>query len=135
MKRKTFSRVLVLAISLAISTPDRATRADIKTPLFEEAFSFSLGDYWWENHLSVGDVDGDRRRDMVLMATARSGTNGPPWQYQSRAILLRTGTNGTFTDSVISNYPNQFPASLARRARIESLPRGLAGHGKQCGSS
>src|SRR5436309_12746885 len=68
MKRKTSS--LVLVIAFAIATVSRTFGADIDPPrFFQETFSFPLGDYWCENHLSVADVDGDGRQDIVLMAT------------------------------------------------------------------
>lgn len=43
-------------------------------PRQEETFVFPLGGYWCENHLSVADLDGDGRKDIVLMTTARGGT-------------------------------------------------------------
>ena len=42
------------------------------------------------------------------MATGLSETNGPPWHYQCRAILLHAEADGTFTDSVITNFPGQY---------------------------
>jgi hypothetical protein len=107
MKRQTSS--LVLVIGFAIATVSRTSGADIDPPrFFQETFSYPLGDYWCENHLSVADIDGDGRQDIVLMATGLSETNGPPWQYRCRAILLHAEADGTFTDSVITNFPGQY---------------------------
>jgi len=77
-------------------------------PFFDEVFSFPLQDYWCENHLSVADVDADGLQDIVLMATGLATTNGPPWSYRCRAILLHAEKDGTFTDSVITNFPGQY---------------------------
>jgi len=107
MKRKPPRFVLVAACVTA--TLSCAAAADTNPPpFFQEAFSFPLGEYWCENHLSVADVDGDGRQDIVLMATALSDPNGPPWQYTCRAILLRAGPDGAFTDSVITNFPGRY---------------------------
>ena len=42
------------------------------------------------------------------MATALADTNGPPWSYLARAILLRVGPDGSFSDSVITNFPGRY---------------------------
>src|SRR6266516_2246378 len=78
------------------------------TPSCQEVFFFPLQDYWCENHVSVADVDGDGLKDIVLMATSLSETSGPPWHYQCRAILHHAEKNGSFTDSVITNFPGQY---------------------------
>jgi len=96
--------ILVLGVT-AITNSALAANAPAN---FEETFSYSLGNYWCENHLSVADMDGDGRTDIVLMATALAQTNGPPWSYLSRAILLRAAGDGSFTDSVITNYPGRY---------------------------
>jgi len=107
MKQK--SSCLVLMAACAIVALSRASAAATNpAPFFQESFSFPLGDDWCENHLGVADVDGDGRRDIVLMATALAGTNGPPWQYQCRAILLHAEPDGSFSDSVITNFPGRY---------------------------
>ena len=107
MKRITFN--LVLTAACAIAALSRASAADLNPPpIFQEAFSFPLGDYWCENHLSVADMDGDGRKDIVLMATGLASTNGPPWQYRCRAILLHAEPDGSFTASVITNFPGRY---------------------------
>ncbi len=106
MKPRTPSFLLVAAG--AIAALSHASAAITNPPLFEESFSYSLQNYWCENHLSVADMDGDGRKDIVLMATALANTNGPPWSYLSLAILLRAEQNGSFTDSVITNYPERY---------------------------
>ena len=75
---------------------------------FEEVFSFELGNYWCENHLDVADLDGDGRKDIVLMTTALASPSGPPWSYLARAILLRAMPDGTFTDFVITNFSGRY---------------------------
>ena len=107
MKPKTSSLLLVAAcVTVALSHASAA--AANPPPSFQETFSFPLGDYWCENHLNVADMDGDGRKDIVLMATALSNTNGPPWTYLSRAILLHAEQDGTFTDSVITNFSGRY---------------------------
>jgi hypothetical protein len=106
MKRKIFDLSLVTAF--AIAGLSHVSAADTNPPSFEEAYSYSLQDYWCENHLSVADLDGDGRRDIVLMTTALANTNGPPWSYLARAVLLRAQPDGTFIDSVITNYPGRY---------------------------
>ena len=107
MKRTTFH--LVFTAVCAIAALGRAFAAATNLPPdFQEAFNFSLGDYWCENHLSVADVDRDGRKDIVVMATALTNTNGPPWHYQCRAILLRGSADGHFEDSVITNFPGRY---------------------------
>src|SRR6185503_17018171 len=71
---------------------------------FHEAFHFDLGDYWCENHLAIADFDRDGWTDIVLMATALRSSNGPPWSYKCRAILLHNEGDGTFTDSILAEY-------------------------------
>ena len=71
---------------------------------FQEVFTYSLGDYWCENHLATADFDRDGKMDIVLMTTALRSLNGPPWSYKSRAILLHNEGDGTFTDSIIAEY-------------------------------
>jgi hypothetical protein len=105
MKRNTLN--VVLSFICIIAPLSDATGGDLP-PLFQETFSYSLSNYWCENHLSVADMDGDGRKDIVLMATALSDTNGPPWRYTCRATLLRAGADGTFTDSVITNFPGRY---------------------------
>jgi FG-GAP-like repeat len=105
---KTYPSLLLTAVISIVSGNPLPAATTGTPPFFQESFSFPLGDYWCANHLSVADMDGDGRRDIVLMATALSGTNGPPWSYQSRALLLHGETNGTFTDSVITNFPGEY---------------------------
>jgi hypothetical protein len=54
--------VVILAMKLA------AVAAPL-TPAFRESYALPLGTYWCENHLSVADLDGDRKADIVLMLT------------------------------------------------------------------
>ena len=107
MKPKTSSLLLVAACAIAALSNAFAAVTN-PPPSFQETFSFPLGNYWCENHLSVGDMDGDGRKDIVVMATALADTNGPPWSYLARAILLHAEQDGTFTDSVITNYPGRY---------------------------
>lgn len=82
-------------------------------PLFQETFHYSLGTYWSEpSRLSAVDVDGDGRKDIVLMATTLT-TNGLERVYTCRAILLRAQPDGTFTDSVIANFPGSYGYNIA----------------------
>lgn len=85
-----------------------AVPAENPTALFQEVFQYSLGNYWCENHLSAADVDGDGRKDIVLMATALASQVGPPWNYDSRVILLRARAEGGYENSVIMNLPNRY---------------------------
>jgi hypothetical protein len=81
--------------------------------LFQETSSHSLGDYWCEqNRLSVVDVDGDGRKDIVLMATTLV-TNNSVRVYSCRAILLRARPDGGFADSVIANFPGDYGYNIA----------------------
>src|SRR5436190_20129588 len=93
MKPKTFSLLFVAACAIA-ALSNASAAATGPAPIFQETFSFSLGNYWCENRLNVADMDGDGRKDIVLMATALATTNGPPWSYLSRAILLHAGQDG-----------------------------------------
>lgn len=106
MKPRTSSLLLVTVC--AITALNNASADTNPPPFFQETFSFPLQEYWCENHLDVADMDGDGRKDIVVMATGLANTNGPPWSYVSRAILLRAGPDGTFTDSVITNYPGRY---------------------------
>lgn len=107
MKAKTSSLLLVAACAIAALSNSSAAITN-PPPSFQETFSFSLGNYWCENHLNSADMDGDGRKDIVLMATALANTNGPPWSYLSRAILLHAEQDGTFTDSNITNFPGRY---------------------------
>jgi len=73
---------------------------------FHEIFHFDLGEYWCENHLAVADFDRDGWNDIALIVTGLRVTNGPPWDYKCRAILLHNEGDGTFTDSIIADYPD-----------------------------
>lgn len=107
MKQKDISFALTTALVIAALGGASAAETNLP-PFFQETFSFSLGNYWCENHLSVADVDGDGRKDIVLMTTALASPSGPPWSYLARAILLRAQPDGTFADSVITNYPGRY---------------------------
>src|SRR6185295_7117545 len=107
MKRKISGFLLVAACAIAAWSNSSAAATNLP-PFFQETFSFSLGNYWSENHLSVADMDGDGRKDIVLMTTALANTNGPPWSYLARAILLHAEQDGTFTESVITNFPGRY---------------------------
>jgi len=99
--------LLVTIISITAFSPVSPANTGAQS-FFQEVFSFSLQDYWCENHLSVADVDQDGLQDIVLMATSLSETSGPPWHYRCRAILLRAQNDGTFTDSIIADYPGKY---------------------------
>lgn len=107
MNHKTSSLVFLITCAGATLSPESAADTN-PLPFFQEAFTFQLGDYWCENHLSVADVDGDGRRDIVLMATGLANTNGPPWQYRCHAIVLHAEPDGSFSDSVITNFPGRY---------------------------
>jgi hypothetical protein len=107
MKRKTSGLLLIAASAIAALSNSSAAVTN-PPPSFQETFSFPLSNYWCENHLSVADMDGDGRKDIILMTTALSNTNGPPWGYLSRAILLHAKQDGTFTDSIITNFPGRY---------------------------
>jgi len=106
---KTHVMRLYLVCIIALNASGAVSVAGSEAPSsFEETFSFPLQEYWCENHLSVADMDGDGQRDIVLMATALTDTNGPPWRYTCRAILLRAGPDGAFRDSIITNFPGRY---------------------------
>jgi len=111
MKRNTSSLLLV---ALFIAVPVCAsTAATAPSPLFQEIFHFPLGDYWCEpNRLSAVDVDGDGRKDIVVMATTLV-TNNSVRIYNCRAILLRAQPDGGFTDSVIADFPGDYGYNIA----------------------
>lgn len=106
--KPNFRRIVLAILCAIVPLSGEPAPAGDPPPLFHEAFSYSLSNYWCENHLSVADMDGDGRQDIVLMATALANTNGPPWSYLSRAILLRATPDGAYTDSVITNYPGRY---------------------------
>jgi hypothetical protein len=107
MKRTMFS--LMLAAACAAAASSHVFAADVTAPAsFHESFHFPLGDYWCEpNRLSAVDVDGDGRRDIVLMATTLV-TNDAVRIYSCRAMLLRARPDGGFTDSVIADFPGDY---------------------------
>lgn len=105
MKIKIIPLLAILSIAPANTVLAANTNAQ---SLFQETFHFSLGDYWCEpNRLSAVDVDGDGRKDIVLMATMLV-TNNSVRTYNCRAILLRAQPNGRFTDSVIADFPGDY---------------------------
>ena len=100
----------VLSLASARSVPAANTTAP---PFFQESFHFPLGDYWCEpNRLSAVDVDGDGRKDIVLMATTLV-TNNSVRVYSCRAILLRARPDGGFADSVIADFPGDYGYNIA----------------------
>ena len=106
MKTEILHLLLYAAVSLTPFTS--AAVAPDAPPVFQEVFNFPLGDYWCEpNRLSAVDVDGDGRKDIVLMAT-RLTVSEPPWSYQARVILLRAKAEGGYEDSVITNFPGRY---------------------------
>jgi hypothetical protein len=107
MKTK-LNHVILASIVLVVSAFHVIAASTGAPPIFQEVFAFPLGDYWCENHLSVADLDRDGLKDIVLMATALSEPSGPPWHFQCRAILLHAELDGTFTDSIITNYPGRY---------------------------
>jgi hypothetical protein len=78
--------------------------AALGSPKFLQVYHLDLEDYWCENHLAAADVDRDGWNDVVLMVTGLLTTNGPPWHYKCRAILLHNEGDGTFTDSILAGY-------------------------------
>ena len=106
--RTHFKRWCLAGVAALNAIGLASAASSLAPPSFEETFSFSLGDFWCENHLNVADMDGDGRKDIVLMTTALANTNGPPWSFLSRAILLHAEADGTFTDSVITNFPGRY---------------------------
>ena len=98
----SFLQCLVVVLAGLVS--QRASAQANNTSGFHEAFHFHLWDYWCENHLTTADFDRDGWTDIVLMATALRSSNGPPWSYKCRAILLRNEGDGTFTDSILAEY-------------------------------
>jgi hypothetical protein len=107
MKRRLSNLSLLTAFVLATTSCLSVANAG-SPPLFQEVFSYSLENFWCENHLSVADMNGDGRQDIVLMVTGLTDTNGPPWRYQCRAILLRALPDGGFSDSIITNFPGHY---------------------------
>src|SRR5262245_24402963 len=108
---------LLLLLTLSILNAFTPAFAQIQ-PRFRETFHLELGDYWCENHLTVADFDRDGWNDIVLMATALLVTNGPPWAYKCRAILLHNQGDGTFTDSTIADYPDSHYGYFAGAADL-----------------
>src|SRR6185436_15440697 len=101
---RTPPKLLFLTMSLfALQAQQTSAQAQ---PRFREVFHLDLGEYWCENHLTVADFDRDGWNDIVSMVTALRTTNGPPWSYKSRALLLHNEGDGTFTDSIIADYPD-----------------------------
>lgn len=110
---KTTPSQLLTAIVAITSASHAAAASTNASPFFQETFHFSLGNYWSEpNRLSAVDVDGDGRRDIVLMATTLV-TNNSVRVYSCRAILLRAQPGGGFVDSVIANFPGDYGYNIA----------------------
>ena len=102
------ANLVVLAGTVAVAVASNAQ------PLFRESFHLSLGDYWCEpNHLSVVDVDGDGRKDILLMTTALAGEVGPPWTYKSRVTLLRGQADGGYVASTVADFPGDYGYNIA----------------------
>jgi hypothetical protein len=108
---------LLLLLTFSILNAFTPAFAQVQ-PRFREIFHLDLGDYWCENHLTVADFDRDAWNDIVLMATALRVTNGPPWDYKCRAILLHNQGDGTFTDSIIADYPDSHYGYFAGAADL-----------------
>jgi hypothetical protein len=100
----TFLRCLPSIVLLASPVCLDVSAQVTNTSGFDEVFHFDLGEYWCENHLATADFDRDGWMDIVVMATALRSSNGPPWSYKCRAILLRNEGDGTFTDSILAEY-------------------------------
>jgi hypothetical protein len=101
----------------AVATPLHAANAGMP-PDFRESFHFPLQDFWCENHLAVADFDRDGWNDIVLMVTALRNSNGPPWTYKCRAILLHNEGDGMFTDSIVADYPDSHYGYFAGAADL-----------------
>ncbi len=107
MKTKTNHLLLFFIASVTAVSPVPAA-VPVTPASFEEVFSFSVQEYFCENHLSVADVDRDGRQDIILMATSYSEDSEPSDHWRCRAILLHANADGTFTDSVITNFPGRY---------------------------
>jgi hypothetical protein len=107
MKRHISNLALTTVFACTVTSYVGAANATLP-PLFEEVFSYSLGNFWCENHLSVADMNGDGRKDIVLMVTGLTDTNGPPWRYQCRALLLQARPEGGFSDFIITNFSGRY---------------------------
>ena len=109
-----FARALLaFFVSVAFVGLSLATDAAVP-PSFQETFSYSFSNYWCEpNHLSVVDVDGDGRKDILLMTTALATPVGPPWSYKGRVTLLRGQADGGYVASTVADFPGDYGYNIA----------------------
>lgn len=105
---------LVLAIGCLFAPSRGVSAGSGAPPIFRDSFQLSLGTYWCEQgRMSVADMDGDGRKDIVMMQTSLASTVGPPWSYKARVVMLRGQADGGFVSSTVAEFPGAYGYNIA----------------------
>lgn len=106
---KRFSLNLLFAISCIFMQSSGGCAEAGASPIFRESFQLSIGTYWCEQgRMTVADMDGDGRKDIVMMQTSLASPVGPPWSYKARVTLLRGQADGGFVASTVAEFPGAY---------------------------